>query len=469
MEEATIAAVSGELSPITTGITYCAMISACRDLTDYKRASEWTEATERWCERQSVSGFPGVCRIHRAEVIALGGAWERADAELRKATTELANYNAVPPMADGYYAIGELRLRMGDLDQAEEALRMAHSLGRSPQPALARIRLAQGNVGAASKAIASAVNEGSWDLLAKTRLLPAQAEIALAARDLTTARTAAEELDEIMDAYEAPAIQATRRETWGRVHLAEGDAAAAARELRAAIALWREVAAPYEVARGRALLAEALRELQDDDAADLELEAARDEFVRLGARLDAEATTATLKALADRRAGPSHVHKTFMFTDIEGSTKLAEALGDAAWDALLRWHDDAIRAQVKKAGGELVNSTGDGFFVAFDAARPAVDCAIAIQQVLAEHRRESGFALSVRIGLHSAEASQRTDDYSGIGVHLASRVAALGAGGEIVATADTLDEAGDVPTGTRARRSLRGVSAPVSVATVSWS
>ena len=158
-----------------------------------------------------------------------------------------------------------------------------------------------------------------------------------------------------------------------------------------------------------------------------------------------------------------------MFTDIEGSTKLAEALGDAAWDSLLRWHDDAIRAQVKKAGGELVNSTGDGFFLAFDTARRAVDCAIAIQEVLAEHRRTSGFALSVRIGLHSAEASQRTDDYSGVGVHLASRVAALGAGGEIVATADTLAEAGDVTTTDPREASLRGISAPVSVATISWS
>ena len=68
MEEATIAAVNGELSPFVTGVTYCAMIAACRDLTDYTRASEWTEATERWCERQSVSGFPGICRVHRAEV-----------------------------------------------------------------------------------------------------------------------------------------------------------------------------------------------------------------------------------------------------------------------------------------------------------------------------------------------------------------------------------------------------------------
>ena len=139
MEEATIAAVNGELSPFVTGVTYCSMIAACRDLTDYTRASEWTEATERWCERQSVSGFPGICRVHRAEVMALGGSWERAEAELRQATTELAAYNAVPPMADGYYALGELQLRMGDLEMAEQSLREAHGLGRTPQPALARI------------------------------------------------------------------------------------------------------------------------------------------------------------------------------------------------------------------------------------------------------------------------------------------------------------------------------------------
>ena len=97
MEEATIAAVNGDLSPFITGVTYCRMIAACRDLTDYRRASEWTEATERWCERQSVSGFPGVCRIHRAEVVALSGAWERAEDELRQATHELEAYRAPPP------------------------------------------------------------------------------------------------------------------------------------------------------------------------------------------------------------------------------------------------------------------------------------------------------------------------------------------------------------------------------------
>jgi len=62
MEEASIAAVNGELSPFTSGVTACRMIGACRDLTDYRRASEWIEATEKYCDRNSLEGFPGVCR-----------------------------------------------------------------------------------------------------------------------------------------------------------------------------------------------------------------------------------------------------------------------------------------------------------------------------------------------------------------------------------------------------------------------
>jgi tetratricopeptide (TPR) repeat protein len=88
MEEASVAAVNGELTPFTTGVTACQMIGACRDLTDYKRANEWIEATEKYCTRQSLSGFPGVCRIHRAEVAAVGGAWDRAEHELELATSD---------------------------------------------------------------------------------------------------------------------------------------------------------------------------------------------------------------------------------------------------------------------------------------------------------------------------------------------------------------------------------------------
>ncbi len=468
MEEASISAVNGELSTFTTGLTCCRMISACRDLTDYRRASEWTEATERYCERQSVSGFPGVCRVHRAEVVAVSGAWERAEQELEQATGELAAYNAIPPLADGLYALGDIRRLKGEFEGAETALRSAHALGRTPQPALALIRLAEGKVKAAATAINSAVRDETWDQWARVRLLPAQVEIAIAAGDPGLARTAAEELSRIVDSYKSPALEAGKHQAWGRVLLAERDAAGAVRELRSAVRDWREVNAPYEVARSRALLAKALRAIDDDEEADLELQAALAEFERLGARLAAEAAQRELRAAADRRTGPVQIRKTFMFTDIVGSTNLAELLGNDAWEQLLRWHDDTLRGLVGKSGGEIVNSTGDGFFVAFDSAQQGIDCARSIQRTLTESRRSSGFALSVRVGLHTAEASRRGEDYSGLGVHTAARVAALAGAGEIVATAETLAEAGDVATSNPREALLKGVTAPVGVASVTW-
>jgi class 3 adenylate cyclase len=468
MEEASVAAVNGELSPIATGIACCRMIAACRDLTDYRRASEWTEATEKWCERQSVAGFPGVCRIHRAEVTAIGGAWDRAELELRQAAGELAGYNAIVPLADGLYALGDIRRLRGDFEGAETAFREANGLGRTPQPGLALIRLAEGNVKNAAAAINSALGDQTWDQWARVRLLPAQVEIAIAAGDLVLARRAAEELSQIIETYKSPALEAGRRQALGRVLLAEGDPAGAATEFRSAIRDWRDVAAPYEIAKGRALLARALRALDDDEAGDLELQAARDEFRHLGAQPDAAAAEKELRAAADRRNRPVQTRKTFMFTDIVGSTNLAELLGNEAWERLLSWHDDTLRALVAKSGGQVVNSTGDWFFVAFDTARQGVDCAVAIQRALAEHRRTSGFAISVRIGLHSAEANRRGDDFSGVGVHLAARVAALANGGEILATAVTLADAGDVSASGSREASLKGVSAPVTLASVTW-
>jgi class 3 adenylate cyclase len=469
MEEASIAAVNGELSPVTTGVTACRMIGACRDMTDYRRASEWIEATERYCDRQSLSGFPGVCRVHRAEVVAVGGAWERAEQELERATTELGAYNATPPQADGFYAIGDIRRLRGDFEGAEQALREAHARGRSPQPALALVRLAEGNIKAASSAINAAVAEDTWDQWARARLLPAQVEIAIAAGDVKTARAAVDTLGEIVADYPSPAFEAGRQVALARVLLAEGDATAAVRELRPAIKGWRDVGSPYEVARARAILSRALRAIDDTDGADLELEAAIASFTQLGARVDLEAAERELRDLADRRTGPLTATKTFMFTDIVGSTTLAEALGDQAWEAVLRKHDDMLRALAAGGGGEVVNSTGDGFFIAFDGARQAIDCAIGIQRALRDHRSDVGFAPPVRIGLHSAEANRRGSDYSGKGVHVAARVAALAEGGEILASAETIAAAGKVATSEPRTATVKGVAAPVSFASIIWS
>ncbi|CAN5497433.1 hypothetical protein BH20CHL7_BH20CHL7_04320 [soil metagenome] len=97
-------------------------------------------------------------------------------------------------------------------------------------------------------------------------------------------------------------------------------------------------------------------------------------------------------------------------------------------------------------------------------------CAIGIQRALDEHRRSSGFAPAVRIGLHTAEATQRGSDYSGVGVHVAARVAALASGGEIVASAATLAEAeAQQGAGPLREVAVKGVSAPIQVASVPWS
>jgi class 3 adenylate cyclase len=157
-----------------------------------------------------------------------------------------------------------------------------------------------------------------------------------------------------------------------------------------------------------------------------------------------------------------------MFTDIVGSTTLAEALGDEAWLGVLRWHDETLRSLVARGGGRVVSSTGDGLFAAFPAAGDALSTAVAIQRALRDHRAASGFAPAVRIGVHAGEATARGDDFSGLAVHVAARVGALAGADEILATASTLEEAGTIAAGAARAVEVKGVSAPVEVAPVDW-
>jgi class 3 adenylate cyclase len=170
--------------------------------------------------------------------------------------------------------------------------------------------------------------------------------------------------------------------------------------------------------------------------------------------------------LRGKSAPPRRVLKTFMFTDIVGSTNLVEVLGDDAWDTLLQWHNTALREIFAAHEGAEISTTGDGFFVSFDSPELAVAAAIAIQRRLAEHRQNAGFAPGIRIGLHASDATQVGGDYRGKGVHEAARIAALGGAGEIVASVGTVGEGQRVS----APRSveLKGLSERLDVVTVEW-
>jgi class 3 adenylate cyclase len=160
--------------------------------------------------------------------------------------------------------------------------------------------------------------------------------------------------------------------------------------------------------------------------------------------------------------------RTFVFTDIVGSTSLLEAIGDEAWNDLRRWHDETLRASITNHGGEEVDHTGDGFFMAFPEVSSAVACAQEIQRRLAEHRRDHGFAPQVRIGLHSAEASRIGENYSGMGVHTAARIGGIAGPGEIAASGSTIEGLAGLSITEPREVELKGMAEPVAIVTIDW-
>lgn len=481
-DEAATAAITGELQPAVAGGVFCAAIEACAGIGDVRRALEWTEAQDRWCRREHINGFPGMCRIFRSDIKRMHGAWPEAEAEALQASVELRGY--IPGAAGlAFYQIGEIRLRRGDLPAAEEALLGAHGLGQDTEPALSLLRLAQGKTAVAMESIRRALNEPgrpSWrapsdSAVYRLKLLPAQIEILLTAGDVAGARASADELATLADTFQTPSVLANAASANGLVTLAEGKADEAVTHLRQAIGLWVGVDAPFEAARMRLALADAYRAQGQADLGAIEARTARDAFEQLGAALDLRQAEAVVASFVGAGAAPlgmatARVERVFMFTDIVDSTRLAETLGDEAWDGVIRAHDKTVRAAVAEQGGEEVKATGDGFFLAFADADLAIEAAISIQRRLAEQRRAHGFALAVRIGIHGAEVNRVGLDYTGSGVNQAARVGAVADGGEILVSASTLTGAGHQFT-ERARRTveLKGLSAPVEVVSIDWS
>lgn len=469
LDEAAVAALSGELQPYTTGVIYCNLIDQCQALADYGRSREWTEAASRWCDRMAIAGFPGMCRVHRAEVIGLRGAWREAELEAKNAFDELRNFN-LAYAAEAQYVIGETRLWRGDLAEAKDAFRQAHELGRDPNPGLALLHLAEGRVEAAATAIRRSLANRRQPL-GRARMLPAQLAIAVAADDRATAEAIARELNETAKTYPTSALKAQALTADAVVSTMAGDTEAAVRHLCEVLTLWRQVEAPYEEAKARVALASAYRAGGDADGAVLELQAARAAFNRLGATIDERQAAALLLELGveagTEEATSPAASRTFVFTDIVKSTELVEAMGDDAWNEVLHWHDQMLQRLIGQHGGEQIKHVGDGMFASFDRPEQAIACAVQIQRSLADHRRDHGFAPQVRVGVHRAPASRVGLDYRGKGVHQASRIAAAATGGEILASWQTAQPC-KFPVSEPREVTLKGIAQPIQVVSISW-
>jgi ATP/maltotriose-dependent transcriptional regulator MalT len=299
LDEAMVAVTSGRVSPIPTGLVYCGVIAACQRAYEIRRAREWRTALTRWCgEQPGLMSFTGRCRIHRAEILQLDGAWGEALDEARRAGDRPGLTQA--GYGEALYRQGEIHRLKGELDEAEKAYRDAGRFGWEPQPGLALLRLARGERDDAAASIRRVTGE-TTEPLRRASLLPAYVEIMLAGGELEAARGACDELEQLTGDRQDGMLRAMCAQARAEVALAEGDAWAALGAARTACQSWQQLGAPYETARARVVVALACRELGDTDAGRMELDAAQLAFRELGATRELARTAQLAQPSGARR------------------------------------------------------------------------------------------------------------------------------------------------------------------------
>jgi len=298
LDEAMLLAVEGRLGPYSTGKVYCSLISACEELGDLRRAAEWTDETARWAEEHPFAIFPGICRVHRAVVLGRQGSFADAEREALQACGELVTSH-LPNAVTAFMEVGDIRRRLGDLAGAEEAFARAEELSGRTCVGAALLRLAQGRVEEARRIVTGCLVDQPANRPGRVDLLRATVQIAVAADDLAMAARSVGELETIVETYDSVYARASALLARGRLELATGDAAAAAGTLTEAARCWQELDMPFELATTRTVLAQALHDQGDVDAAASMFAAARGLFDQLGVT-HAAAQAAHPAGLTDR-------------------------------------------------------------------------------------------------------------------------------------------------------------------------
>jgi tetratricopeptide (TPR) repeat protein len=428
LDRATSFALGGEIGPFESGLVICNAIFASRSRGEWDRACEWTEFSTRWVQRTNVAYFPGLCRVHRSEVLRVRGELQAAAHESEQAALRL---RSTLPRWESYAQaeLGEVRRRLGDLAGALQAFRRALELGWEAQPGMALLLLAQGDPAAAFRSLGRFCASPAPTLLCADRaaLLSARVTVALAAGEVAAAAAAAADLAAVAGRDDAlPWDRAAAARARGELALQRGDAADAVAALTEARLLWAELEAPYELAICRFVLARALAAAGDRHGARIEGEIAARAFAGIGAAGDerqvqqwlagAAATAATAgersrAVAADLAAALRREGDTWQVTFAGRSVRLQDSVGVQYLARLLAapeqncWAVELAGSSSAGDGTRPVDVGGGGDLIDAEARAAYRDRLRELQEELAEARECADEAAAERI---TAEMDQLT-------------------------------------------------------------
>ncbi|HXS31602.1 MAG TPA: hypothetical protein VN755_12265, partial [Steroidobacteraceae bacterium] len=284
LDEAGAATLAGTVSPWVSGVVFCSVIWAYLDRGDINRAGQWTDQFTRWVKRNAAYGAPGLCRLHRGEVMCLRGDLQAAETEIHQARELLAG-SARYAEGDACRVLGEIRLLRGELDGADEAFRQAHELGWHPLPGWALLQAKRGRLAVAIKTLQRGLQNPSWaDGQRRGILLAHLVRFAAQNGQLPLARKNLAELENAADLRAAAGCEAAYHEAVAELALADQQPEKAIEALRKSLTIWLEIGSRINVAHIRLRLAEILAQGGDFDDADLELSSAEKAFEKMGAK-----------------------------------------------------------------------------------------------------------------------------------------------------------------------------------------